>query len=102
MAASAPEKIRDMITDNGDGTVTVRFFKRQFGLFGFKPVHITVDKDLPVNSRGELAYAKATNTVYGPEMWGPIIEKAFAQWGVGSSRRERATMPSPKAASWTK
>lgn len=76
------EFLRDAITlDESTGLYTVRFYERS----GFDPVknEVTyrihtevVDGMLPTREDGELAYAR----VEGPSAWGPIYEKAYAQW----------------------
>ncbi len=54
---------------NGDGTFSVRFFRNG------APVYVTVNTELPVNSNGQLVYAKAS----GKAIWVPLLEKAYAQ-----------------------
>ena len=83
-ALKTPDAIRNMITDNGDGTFTVRFF-------GYKspgdPVstnkldYVTVDRQLPTDSNGRLVYANAGSdrSNSNNELWTNLIEKAYAQ-----------------------
>lgn len=90
-----PNAVRNMFIDNGDGTYTVRFYAGQYGNFnnngtitsGFSsgvgtPDYVTVNRSLPVNSNGSLAYsgyglsATSTSTV----LWIALAEKAYAQW----------------------
>jgi len=79
------EFLREAITyDEKTGLYTVRFYERS----GFDPsrnqvtyrIHTeVVDGMLPTRQDGALAYARAT----GPSAWGPIYEKAYAQWKGG-------------------
>ncbi len=79
------EFLRDAITyDEATGLYTARFYERT----GFDPkknepiyrIHTeVVDGYLPTRTDGALAYARAT----GPSAWGPIYEKAYAQWKGG-------------------
>lgn len=79
------EFLRDAITyDESTGLYTCRFFERS----GFDPatnsvtyrVHTeVVDGYLPTRGDGRLSYARAN----GPSAWGPIYEKAYAQWQGG-------------------
>lgn len=74
LAQSDPQAVEELIRDNGDGTYDVRFFK----MVGFqgRPVHVTVDSDLPyrgvLRQRSFAANSKA-------ELWVSLVEKAFAQ-----------------------
>lgn len=72
VAKANPDAIRDMITDNGDGTYTVHFD----GDLG----DVTVDDDLLMNSSGTRPLgAQVENGSGGPELWVAIIEKAYAE-----------------------
>ncbi|HEY1381223.1 MAG TPA: C2 family cysteine protease [Gemmataceae bacterium] len=75
LAQDRPQAIKDMFTDNGDGTFTVRFFD------GGTAKYVTVDRYLPTDSSGRLVYdgfgATASNT--GNELWAALAEKAYAQ-----------------------
>ncbi len=59
-----PGKIREMMMDNGDGSVTVRFFDQRNKM---KPVYITVDKMVRLTG--------ANHTV-----WVQVMEKAFTAY----------------------
>ena len=77
-AATNPELIRDMITDNNDGTFTVKF--HDVGIFTSKEKSITIDNELPVNKYGAMAYGKPNDhTEHGVELWTGVIEKGFAK-----------------------
>ena len=76
VARQDPQRIRNMFTDNGDGTYTVRLFHSG------KAEYVTVDRRLPVDGHGKLVFANqgtaASNT--GAELWVPLAEKAYAQF----------------------
>lgn len=70
IAAQDPQKIKDMMKDNNDGTVTVRLFNDNQ-----EPVFITVTKTIAKNPKGDYAaYA-------GKSLWVQMMEKAFAASG---------------------
>ncbi|CED90398.1 C2 family cysteine protease [Actinomyces succiniciruminis] len=75
VAQADPSVIEDAITDNGNGTYTVRLYKDG------KPVYITVTTDQVVGQaeghEGERPFARATDP---NEMWPPIMEKALAAY----------------------
>lgn len=83
VAGSRPDLIKNAITDNGNGTFTVRFYEVDWS--GQKKVHKeTVDSDLPWDpaSNGP-AYARSAESTDGKnhlELWPSILEKAYAQW----------------------
>jgi len=69
-----PEFIRKMVTDLGDGTYAVRFYRS--GL----EHHIRVDAELWVNL-GIVSYAKPGTggaSLQDGALWSPIVEKAYA------------------------
>ena len=69
LAAQDPQKIKDALCDNGDGTVTVRLFNNDR-----EPMFITVDKTIP---------QKDGNAVYGQNaLWVQMMEKAYAASGI--------------------
>ncbi len=81
VALKHPDIIRNMFTDNGDGTFTVRFFNNG------QPQYVTVDRYVPVAPNGALVYAgnsrfATLNDPAHPEsqpIWAILAEKAFAQ-----------------------
>ena len=75
VAKTNPDAIRDMITDNRDGTYTVHF--------GGELGDVTVDDDLLVDKRGNKIGAQLENGSGGPELCVAIVEKAYAE-GRGS------------------
>ncbi|MCA9189324.1 MAG: hypothetical protein KDA99_27055, partial [Planctomycetales bacterium] len=70
MAKANPDSIRKMVTDLGDGTYAVRFYRNGV------PEYVRVDADLWVEN-GTPKYAKLGQ---GGALWAPIIEKAYAFW----------------------
>lgn len=76
VAKQSPEVIENAITDNKDGTFTVRFHDNVgYGSSGGMK-EITVDGELPLGM-GSAKYAKGSDRA---ELWVPLLEKAFAQW----------------------
>ena len=64
-----PDLIKQNMKDNGDGTVTVRFFKSTlFG--GTQPVYVKVDKTIPGG-------AESYKSGLCGAMWAKLYEKAF-------------------------
>ncbi|MDO8361492.1 MAG: C2 family cysteine protease [Actinomycetota bacterium] len=68
IALTSPDWIKNMITDNGNGTFTVHFSGA--GIMG----DVTVDADFYVDSNGQELYAKANGC-----LWPLVMEKAVAQ-----------------------
>ena len=101
LAHHHPNKIRQMIYDNQDGTYSVRFYRRRSG-GNFKPEWITVDGKLPrvfdlnplnLGWRKEIyAQAKDSDLDRKEEIWVALIEKAFAifddKYGISDSPNE--------------
>ncbi len=77
IARVAPVDIQHMFIDNGDGTWTVRFYNDNG-----TPDYVTVDRLLPADSKGELAYCDCPNLVSNAKniLWIALAEKAYAQW----------------------
>ncbi len=67
MASTNPDRIHEMMKDNGDNTVTVRFFEKNKNTSKMEPVFVTVDKSIPTG--GE--HAQETP-------WVVMLEKAYA------------------------
>jgi hypothetical protein len=76
LADTDPVIIEQMVTPLGDGTYAVRFNRSG------REVYLRVDADLPVNSSGNLIYARS-----GPdgELWVPIVEKAYCYFRYGQN-----------------
>lgn len=71
LAARNPQAIRNMFIDNGDGTLTVRFFNEG------KAEYVTIDWWLPSRD-GKLVYANGGRPVVGQSpLWAALAEKAF-------------------------
>jgi len=83
MAAVAhhrPQAIHDAISDNGDGTYTVRFFKPGVTR-PRKRIEVLVNGDLYGGRRP--SYGRGLGGSSDPdkmELWFPLIEKAYAKW----------------------
>jgi hypothetical protein len=76
IADTTPAAIRQAITPLGDGTFVVRFYRSNVA------VYVRIDGDLPVTSRGALAYAQMSPT---GESWVPLMEKAYAFFRTGAN-----------------
>ena len=75
IAAKDPEKIKECMVDNGDGTVTVRFFSKgplnpETKTRETKPVYVTVDKIIP---EGGGSHAS---------LWVQTMERAYVASGI--------------------
>ncbi len=70
VAAQSPEVIKNAITDNGDGTYTVKLLEPSN--YGAEPTPVEVVVDGQLTS----SYAKSAT---GTELWVGLLEKAFAQ-----------------------
>ncbi|MHB8877654.1 MAG: C2 family cysteine protease, partial [Myxococcaceae bacterium] len=82
VAAARPDIIEKMITDNRDGTYTVRFNSASSYSTG-RPVEVKIDGDLYARSFGGPVYGSSLGTPSDKEkmeLWFPLIEKAYAQW----------------------
>ncbi len=83
-----PEALKDGMCDNGDGTVTVRFYKtvtvppaegQRRATKQQVPLFVTVTKDVPaLNSNGDDAYSDEC-------LWMQLLEKAYAASGLHRS-----------------
>jgi hypothetical protein len=82
IAHTDAEKLQEIIQDNGDGTYTFTFQKRDF--YGrMTPKKVTVDADLYVKSEGSSTpmYGNSNGAERGldkMELWFPLLEKAYA------------------------
>lgn len=73
-----PEKIMNIMRDNGDGTVTVCFQRGEYqgGRGVYTPFYVTVKKTIPVNKENETdAFSKGA-------FWVKMMEKAYAASGL--------------------
>ena len=64
-AAIPGEQIRRMMLDNGNGTVTVRFYEKDAATGRRNPVYVTVDKKVKINASLDC-------------LWVQVMEKAYA------------------------
>lgn len=74
-AQNNPQALRQMFTDNGDGTFTIRFYRNG------QADYVTVDRYLPTNSSGSATYASFGGRYDSTsnELWVALAEKAYAQ-----------------------
>jgi hypothetical protein len=79
VAATHPGRIRDMLTDHEDGTISARFYKvdRSVDPPKFVAQHVRVRKALAAR-HGARVYAT------GGAIWPGLIEKAYAAWDAHS------------------
>lgn len=75
IAQKKPQLIRDMFTDNGDNTWTVRFYNNGV------PEYVTVDNYLPAVNGYQIyaGWGGGLATSSANELWVPLAEKAYAQ-----------------------
>lgn len=103
LASADPNLIKNAITDNHDGTYTVRFFEGVGEGGRPKQVKITVDDDV-ARKNGEAMYLSGRDS---KELWPGLIEKAYAKWkggyervGNGGSASDLFMSISGRAADW--
>ncbi len=73
------QAIKDAITDNGDGTYTIKFYEPGYEM-PRRRVAIEIDGDLYGSYSPSYGKTTATNTTDAMELWFPLIEKAYAKW----------------------
>jgi hypothetical protein len=72
--------IRNMFTDNGDDTYTVRFFKPDPFTKTLSADYVTVDRYLPTRNNNSIYASWGSNvTSSSNELWVALAEKAYAQ-----------------------
>ncbi len=90
LARLYPQKIRDMIRDNGDGTATVRFYARKLDKINNKnvyfPVYVRVDKAIPDMHFG-------FSRLNSDALWVNLIERAYAMSGLHLSAKMNDNLP---------
>lgn len=79
LAERYPEKLRSCLTDNDNGTVTVRFFRKDISeetgkCTGYTPVLVTVDKRVP------------KTTAARDCLWAEMIERAYVASGMADAK----------------
>ncbi len=79
---SPEQTIGNMITDNKDGTYTVRYYDNNVTTNVATPDYVTVDRWLPKTTSGSYAFANNNYKLSDKHaaLWAPLIEKAYAQW----------------------
>lgn len=78
---SSPETIKEMMRDNGDGTVTVRFYEFDSkAKEHLSPIYVKVKKSVP-KVNGWDVYAEGS-------LWVQILEKAFVCSGLATNMQE--------------
>ncbi len=77
-----PEKIKNMVKDNGDGTATVRLFEKttKNGKTTFSPLFVRVDKGTPTFMGMQRGGQDC--------MWVNVIERAYAMSGMHLTRSD--------------
>ncbi len=76
LAKANPNAIRQTITDLGDGTYAVRFYKKG------QPAYVRVDADLPVDAGNRLPYSGLGRD---GSLWAALVEKAYATFRSGQN-----------------
>lgn len=78
VAANNPQIIRDMMKDNGDGTVTVRLYdEKENGKL--EPIYINVEKSVPVIKLRKADGSQSVEDINAKgTLWVQMLEKAFA------------------------
>jgi hypothetical protein len=83
VANTHPERIRDAVKQNADGTYAVTLFDRAKG-GALTPTPVTVDPRFPVGEDGQQKFGKGLETgASGQELWPALFEKAFARLSGG-------------------
>lgn len=87
LASKNPEKIREAMKDNGDGTVTVRFFETEYNKetkeTTYTPVYIKVNKTANRSFFNNNIYASSA-------VWVQMLEKAYAEFLTMEKRKTEA------------
>lgn len=80
VARARPDLVRSMITKLDDGSYNVALHIKDGKWDKNSTQVVNVSADFPVTGRGEAAYVKPGDSDKdGPELWGMLIEKAYAQ-----------------------
>ena len=85
-----PQKIKNMIKDNEDGTCTVRFFgkttNKETNQPEFHPVYVRVDKIIP-------KFGTNMDRMANDCLWVNMIERAYAMSGLHKTAGEETNLP---------
>ena len=85
-----PDFIRKMMKDNGDGTVTVRFYDEK------NPVYVSVKKTVPINTNTKSPTFGIDKFSRGA-LWVQMLEKAYAASGLAEKVKELDSIVSDEA-----
>jgi hypothetical protein len=85
LAQAHPEQIAQLIREEPDGTLVVRFFRadrrgelpESLTAQSAGSVEVRINRELPALADGRLAYANRSSS---PALWPAYVEKAFAKW----------------------
>ncbi len=80
IAAVDPQRIKDMIKDNEDGTFTVTFQRYDHEQERYVPEPVTVDNSFYVTG---FANMPAYGSCASGDLWFAVVEKAYAAWKGG-------------------
>lgn len=85
MAAADPQAIKNLFTENDDGTVTVHFKAYNADKQAYEEHPVTVTRELYTGLGGGPEFGKSRNStrLEKTELWFPLLEKAYAAWKGG-------------------
>ncbi|MBO4863662.1 MAG: hypothetical protein J5517_04815 [Eubacterium sp.] len=93
IARMYPQKIKDMIKDNGDGTATVRLYAKKYNektsKTEFNPVYVRVDKKLSKFGALGAEYERMGEDC----LWVNLIERAYAMSGLHETYDKKENLP---------
>ena len=88
-----PQKIKEMIKDNGDGTATVRLYGKKYNnekhCTDYVPVYVVVDKKIPKFG----GFGKEYERLGEDCLWVNLIERAYAMSGLHESHGKEVNLP---------
>lgn len=89
VAANNPQMIRDMMKDNGDGTVTVRLYdEKENGKL--EPIYINVEKSVPVIRLRKADGSQSVEDINAKgTLWVQMLEKAFAASNIHDNGKKK-------------
>ncbi len=93
IARMYPQKIKEMIKDNGDGTATVRLYGKKINketkATEYVPVYVRVDKVISKFGSPGMEYERMGEDC----LWVNLIERAYAMSGLHETRGEAENLP---------